>query len=140
MAPPWHFWPMTLFTLAWTAIAAADYLMTQYAYAPYIALFTEDQVAYFTTLPASFDAPWAIGAFAGVLGAVMLAGRLSGAPVLLAIAAVAMVYAALWLVVLSDPPMRAVAGLAGDVIVSAGAVVSVLVWLYARVQHQRGVF
>lgn len=139
MTPPWHLAPMTLFTLGWTAATAADYMMTQYAFAPYVALFTEPQVTYFTTLPASFDGPWAVGAGAGVLGALLMALRAPGSAALLAVAAAMMVYAAVWLTLISDPPMRAVAGAVGDVIVAAGAAISVLVWLYARAQHARGV-
>ena len=139
MTAPWHFAPMVVFTLGWTLGAAADYVMTQTRFAPYVELFSDEQVAYFTTLPAAFDGPWAIGAAVGVLGAVLLAMRHSGAPVLLAVSALAMVYCAVWLMFLSDPPMRAVAGWQGDAIVTAGAAISVAVWLYARTQRVDGV-
>lgn len=139
MSTPWHYWPMTIFALGWGAGTAADYLMTQFAYPPYIALFSEPQVDYFTTLPAAFDGPWAVGAVAAILGALMMAARASLAAAVLAVAAAAMVYSAVWLMFVSDPPMRDLTGVIGDVIVGAGAVVSVLIWLYARAQHARGV-
>ncbi|MEL6643700.1 MAG: hypothetical protein AAFQ79_07170 [Pseudomonadota bacterium] len=139
MNKPWHFLPMALFTLGWTVGAAADFVMTHTLFGPYVDLFTDAQVAYFTTLPIAFDGPWAIGAICGVLGALLMLFRGPGAPLMLSVAALAMVYCAVWLMFVSDPPMRSVAGWIGDAIVTAGAAISVIVWLYARAQRMRGV-
>lgn len=136
---PWHFGPMTFYTLGWTICVAADLVMTQTTFGPYVSLFSDAQAAYFTTLPIAFDGPWTVAALSGVLGAVLMLFRGPGAPLMLAVAALAMVYCAVWLMFLSDPPMRVVAGWIGDAIVTASAAISTLLWLYARNQRTNGV-
>ncbi len=69
----------------------------------------------------------------------MMIWNARGAAMVLAVAAAAQVFLAIWLIVLAEPPLRYVAGLAGDAIMVVSAVVPVLIWLYARALHARGV-
>ncbi|MBT8456201.1 MAG: hypothetical protein KJO15_08880 [Alphaproteobacteria bacterium] len=138
MHRPWHFWPVTVLAVLWFAGASADYALTQYRADDYLALFTEDQIAYFTNMPVRVDAAWAVGAWGGLIGAVMMLAGWRRSALILAISAGAMTFVAIWLLALSDPPMRIVTGLTGDVVIASAALVSILFWLYARWLHARG--
>lgn len=69
----------------------------------------------------------------------MMVWKAKGAAMVLAVAAAAQVFFAFWLIALAEPPLRYVAGIAGDAIMIVSAFVPVLIWLYARALHRRGV-
>jgi hypothetical protein len=143
MAPsrdrPWHFWPVCAAGGLFWLVNAADYLLTQVRAPFYLALFSDEQVAYFTALPAEFTTIWAAGVWAGCLGIVLMATGGRRSALALAFGAAGMVAVAAWLVLISEPPMRSVTGFVGDLLVIAGAFLAVIFWLYARVLHGRGV-
>lgn len=89
-------------------------------------------------MPVRVDAAWAVGAWGGLIGAVMMLAGWRRSALILAISAGAMTFVAIWLLALSDPPMRIVTGLTGDVVIASAALVSILFWLYARWLHARG--
>ncbi len=139
LAPrPWHFWPVALLALLWYLVALADYVLTQYALPPYTALFTAEQVAYFTSLPAHVDGAWGLSVVAGLLGAVAMIFDWRQSAVMLAVSAFAMGYLTLWLTVLASPPMRSVTGALGDQVMIGATVVGIALWVYARMLHARG--
>lgn len=69
---PWHLWVVGVIALLWNAYGGYDYVMTQTKNAAYLAQFTAEQRAYFSSFPLWMEAVWAIGVWGGVLGAVLL--------------------------------------------------------------------
>lgn len=136
---PWHFGLVTVLAVLWYAILALDYTVTMLAVPLWTDLFTEDQVAYFVTLPSWVTALWAIAVWVGLLGAIRMAGARHGTALLLAVAAIAMAVFMVWLTVLSAPVMQTVTGPAGVWIMLAITAGSVLFWLYARFLHAHGI-
>jgi len=69
---PWHLWVVGVIALLWNGYGGYDYVMTQTNNAAYLAQFTAEQRAYFSSFPLWMEAVWAIGVWGGVLGAVLL--------------------------------------------------------------------
>lgn len=69
---PWHLWVVGVIALLWNGYGGYDYVMTQTKNAAYLAQFTAEQRAYFSSFPMWMEAVWAIGVWGGVLGAVLL--------------------------------------------------------------------
>jgi hypothetical protein len=72
---PVHFWIVAVLSLLWNGYGGYDYLMTQTRNPAYLAMFTPDQRAYFTSLPMWMNSSWAIGVWASVLGSLLLLRR-----------------------------------------------------------------
>ncbi len=136
---PWHIWPVSIASLVWAFAAAADYLLTELRSPAYLSLFSSGLVAYIAGLPAPIVGAWAIGVWGGLAGVLMMILNLPAAAMTLAVAAMAQVVLGVWLIALAEPPLRHVAGPAGDGIMVVSVLVPVLVWLYARALHARGV-
>ena len=69
---PTHLWVVGGLSLLWNLFGANDYLMTQLRVESYLANFTPEQLEYFTTFPAWFEASWAFGVWGAVAGSVGL--------------------------------------------------------------------
>jgi len=133
LAPaPWHLWLVGGLALLWHIGGAADYVATQIEFAPYVSEFPPEWIAYFGAMPLWVDAAWAIGVWGGLLGAVLMLMRETGAVLALALAALAMIAATIWLVFLSDPTMQSVTGANGLLVMAGASAASVLLWVYAR--------
>ena len=112
------------------ALSVADYLMTVSGFGPYMALFTFEQVAYFSDLPFWIAASWAISAWFGLGGAVTLMSGHAICPWFWAISLLATVIYSGWL---SGPgEMDAVTGPMGNWIMLAVVMVHLGFFLYAR--------
>jgi hypothetical protein len=122
----------------WTLSLAADYLLARLEVGAYLAVFTPDQVAYFTSLPLWIDALWPVAVWSGLAGALGLLVRARLSAFLLGLAGVAMLIATLGLVFLTDPPMQAVTGPVGIWIVAGSCVAYLLLWVCARQMHAAG--
>ncbi|MEM0947694.1 MAG: hypothetical protein AAGK37_09830 [Pseudomonadota bacterium] len=136
---PWHFWPVALVALLWSLAASTDHLLTVLRVPAYLGLFSDDLVAYITDLSSTLIAIWGVGVWAGFGGVLMMCWNARGSAMVLALAAAGSTCLAVWLIVLAEPPLRHVAGIAGDAIMMISAVVPILIWLYARALHSRGV-
>lgn len=136
---PWHLRPIGAFACLWALALAADYTLTQLRATAYLGLFTHDQIAYFTGMPAWIDGLWGLAAWPGLLGALLLLCRARGAALMLGVSALATAVFALWLLVLSSPPMQSVTGAVGAWAVLGGTLVQILLWVYARAEHSAGV-
>ncbi len=75
VSKPWHFWPVSIFALLWSAMGALDYVMTQTKNASYMSHFTAEQLAFFYGFPAWLVAAWAIAVWGAVAGALLLLMR-----------------------------------------------------------------
>ena len=71
---PWHLWVVGVIGVLWNASGCYDYVMTNTGGVEYLRSFgfTEEQIAYFTAMPAWMTAVWAIGVWGGMAGAVLL--------------------------------------------------------------------
>lgn len=136
---PWHLYPVAGLAVLWFMFSGLDYVMTQLRFEGYLALFTDPQITYFTSIPAWVNAAWAIGVWMGLLGAILLLFDQKTAPVPLALSFLGMGLASVWFTALSAPLMVAVTGPLGLVVVWGATVVSLLVWVYARAQRQNDV-
>ena len=136
---PWHLWLVGIAALLWHLGGAADYVATQIEFAPYVSQFPGEWIAYFGAMPLWVDAAWAIGVWGGLLGAVLLLMRERGAVLALALAALALLAATVWLVFLSDPTMQSVTGPNGVIVMAGASAASVLLWVYARALKLAGV-
>ena len=134
---PWHLWLVGIMGLLWGSMGAFDYLMTQTQNESYMGQFTPDQLEFFYGFPSWVVAFWALAAWGGVLGTLLLLlKRRLAVPVLL-VSFLAMIVTSIHNFFLSN-------GL--EVMGGAGLLFSVLIfifalglWLYARGMAQRGV-
>ena len=132
---PWHFRPVSTLALLWYLAATVDYLLTMLRVPAYFALFTPEIARYVAALPVHVVSFWALAVWGGLLGAVLLLAGQRLAALCLAAAAAGMIYLAIWMVMLSEPPFRAVAGSVGDAVMIVSALVSIAIWAYARSRH-----
>lgn len=127
---PWHFWPVAAIALLWNGALVAGYLARHF-WGPRVD--TSDLLP--EVLPLWIEAFWVLGIGAGLFGAVLLAARVAGSAVTLALSFLALAVAVLAVVLLpagiSEP--RIIAVLVGSV------AFSVAIWCYAREQKQLGV-
>ncbi|GAA0292597.1 hypothetical protein [Rhodovulum strictum] len=128
----WHLMPVAILAILWNLAGCADYVLTQYGVAPYLQILTQSNADYFTSLPSVLDGSWAIAVWGGLLGSILLFLRSGAAPVVLGIAALAMLGSAGWLILFAAPPLAAVSGAFGVAMISGAAGVAMLFFLYAR--------
>lgn len=135
---PWYQFLVAALAVVWFLFSALDYVMTQMRVDGYFALFSEPQILYFTSMPIWVNAAWAAGVWLGLLGAILLLYDQKTAPMPLALSFAGMVVASVWFTALSDPLMVAVTGPLGLVVIWGATLVSLIVWVYARAQRQKG--
>ncbi len=139
MRAPWHLWVVGIVTLIWNGFAAADYVMTQYRYEPYMAQFTQDQIDYFQSFPTWVQASWALAVWLSVAGSLLLLLRSRYAGTCFGLALVFMAVTFLHNFILSEVKMSEIVGAEAAWFTAAIIVVAVALWLYARAMRQRGV-
>lgn len=69
---PWHVWVIGVLSALWNSGGAFDYTMTQTRNEAYMAAFTQEQLDYFYTIPAWFDAFWAVGVWGAFIGSLLI--------------------------------------------------------------------
>jgi hypothetical protein len=72
---PAHLWIVGILSLLWNGFGGYDYVMTQTRNDAYLAMFTDEQRAYFDSFPAWMEAAWALGVWGALLGSVLLLAR-----------------------------------------------------------------
>jgi hypothetical protein len=72
---PRHLLVLGGLALAWNAVGALDYVMTETRNSSYLSSFTPEQLAYIKTFPQWAIATWALGVWGGVLGSLLLLMR-----------------------------------------------------------------
>lgn len=131
-----HLWFMGLVTSAYGGVVVADYAMVQYQLAPYLAAFTADQVAWFTSMPAWVDGVWGAQTVLALLGGLSLLFGVRSAVPLLGLSFVTNLVLTIWLLVLASPSMVSVTGWVGCAIMTGSLALTLLFWLYARGEKQ----
>jgi hypothetical protein len=74
---PWHYWVVTVLSIAWNAFGAYDYFMSKTAGDAYLKKMgeTDVQIAHMHAYPAWMTADWAIGVWGALLGSLLLLAR-----------------------------------------------------------------
>ncbi|QFU08861.1 hypothetical protein PARPLA_02006 [Rhodobacteraceae bacterium THAF1] len=133
---PWHFWIIVTIAILWHGFGAFDYTAIQYDWAPWLVFATGPQEQFAQTMPAWVDAAWALSVWTGLLGALMLAVRMSLTPLVLSISMLASVVLAIWISVFANPTVMELAGWPGLAGIWIAALITVLLWIYARDMHK----
>jgi hypothetical protein len=136
---PWHLWVVGVLALVWNAGGAFDYVMTQTRNEGYLAAFTAEQIAYFTSFPAWVDATWAIAVWSAVLGSLLLLLRNAWAEKAFWLSVVTMVLTALHTYILSEVSAIELMGPVSVIFSAAIFVVIIALALYARWMAGRGI-
>ena len=136
---PWHFWIVVTLGVVWHLIGVVDYTSIQYDWQPWLTMMSGRQTAFVQTMPDWVDGAWALSAWVGLLGVLLLAARMSFAPVILAISMLATVVVAVWLSLFSNPPVLQLAGWPALATLWIAVAFTVLLWLSARDMHKSGV-
>lgn len=139
MRAPWHIWLVGFVSLAWNALGAADYVMTQVGYEPYLAQFTEAQRAYFSGFPAWVIGAWALAVWLSIAGSLLLLARSRFAGAGFGLALIFMLVTYLHNFGLSQPRMDQIAGPAALWFSVLIVLVGVGLWLYARAMRKQSV-
>ncbi|MEE9429197.1 MAG: hypothetical protein V3V25_13725 [Paracoccaceae bacterium] len=139
MKTPWHIWLIGIVSLLWNAGGAYDYVMTVSKNTGYIAQFTPEQLAYFSSFPSWMMFSWALGVWAAVLGSLLLLLRSGFAVMAFALSLVGLAGSLIYNFILTDVDYLALVGSAGLWFTVAIVVVAILLYLYARTMRQRGV-
>ena len=69
---PWHLWLIGILGSLWSAIGVVSFMLTQVNAEAVMSRFPPQQREYFASFPLWADAFWAIGAFAGLIGCLLL--------------------------------------------------------------------
>jgi hypothetical protein len=136
---PWHFWPIVTIALLWHVVGALDYSAIQYDWRPWLNVMGTEQRLFVEGMPDWIDGSWAVSVWFGLLGALLLAGRVAFAPLVLAISMFGGILVAVWLTFLADPSILSLGGWIVLASLWITVVFSVLLWLYARDLHRQGV-
>ncbi|MCL4187247.1 MAG: hypothetical protein KJZ85_06530 [Rhodobacteraceae bacterium] len=138
-ARPWHLWPVALAAVAVFAALAVDYLLVRLGFETHVALVLAGAQADLGAHPLWVAVGWGATVWAGLVGAVMLMAREDGAAVALAFAFLGAVAVSGHVLASLPAPLTLDAVRSEGGALAALAAFSLLVWLYARVQKQRGV-
>lgn len=136
---PWHFWPIVTIAFVWHLIGVMDYTAVQYDFRPWYNLMGERQQVFVSNMPDWVDGAWAISAWVGLLGAVLMAVRAGFTALVLSISMFATLVVSVWLTFLADPTVLSVAGWWAVLGLWIAVLFTILLWLYARTLHRSGV-
>lgn len=129
---PWHLWLIGILALLWNGFGAFDFSMTLVRGADYLhgAGLSEAMVQYFQTLPGWLYAPWGIGVWGGVLGAVCLLLRERWAVWAFALSLAGAVGSNIVSALIYPPPVSDSAHGAMAVLPYAIIAIAALLWVY----------
>lgn len=139
MKAPWHLWVIGIVTLIWNAFGAADYVMTQLKYEPYMAQFTEAQRTYFGSFPFWVQGTWAAAVWLSVAGSLALLMRSRWAGIFLGSSLICMAATFVHNFLLAEVTMPMIVGPVAIWFTLAIFVVALLLWQYARKMRENGV-
>lgn len=134
---PVHLWIVGVVSLLWNAMGCFDYLATRLQLDFYMSQFTEAQLEYFYSFPAWMSVFWALGVWGALLGSLALLFRSRWAVGLFAVSLLGMIVSTIHMVFLSDG--MEVMGTGGAIFSAVIFVIGVLLLVYARRMHARGV-
>ena len=124
-------------SLAWNAMGAIDYVMTQTHNATWLAGATPEQRAYIDHFPSLMVAFWALGVWGAVAGSVRLLTRSRHAVTAFAVSLVGIAGATVYQWLIVPPPVKQTMGEVGFTV--ALWVVAIGLFLFARAMRAKGV-
>ena len=139
MKTPLHLWVVAVLSILWNAGGAYDYVMTQFRNIAYLEMLTPEQLLYIVNAPAWFDAAWATGVWASVVGSVLLLARSRLAVAAFAVSLAGLAVSSIYSFVIAQPNSIAISGSFAIVFTGVVVVVLVALWGYARAMARRGV-
>ncbi|MEX2498436.1 MAG: hypothetical protein WD397_06130 [Wenzhouxiangellaceae bacterium] len=134
---PMHLWIVGIVSLLWNAMGCFDYLATKLQLDFYMSQFTEAQLEYFYSFPAWMSVFWALGVWGALLGSLALLFRSRWAVGLFAVSLLGMIVSTVYTVFLSSG--LEIMGTGGTIFSAVIFVIGVLLLVYARRMHARGV-
>ena len=136
---PWHVWVVGGVSLLWNAMGAMDFTLTETRSEAYLKNFTPAQLKYFMEFPLWVVVAWGIATWGSVAGSLLLMLRRGWAVQVNLAVIVGMALTFVYNFILTDG-LKAMGGGAGSMAFTAAIVViGVLLFLYARAMHRRGV-
>ena len=136
---PWHFWPIVTIAFVWHLFGVMDYTAIQYDFRPWYNIMGDRQQSFVASMPNWVDGTWAVSAWVGLIGVVLMAFRAGFSPLVLSISMIATVILTVWLTIFADPSAPALAGWVPTLGLWIAALFTVLLWFYARDLHKHGV-
>lgn len=137
--PPLSFWIVSTLSLLWNCIGTLDYTMTQMRNATYLAEFTPDQLAYFTSFPPVMEAAWAFGVWGALVGSILLLLRSKYAVWAFAVSLLGLAASTVWQFFISDINAVAIMGSTAIIMTAVIWIIAVALLLYARKMAALGV-
>lgn len=137
--PTVSFWIISTLSLLWNCIGAIDYTMTQTRNATYLAEFTPDQLAYFTSFPAWMQGAWAFGVWGALIGSILLLLRSKWAVWAFTISLVGLAVSTVWQFFVSDLNAVAIMGFTAIIMTAVIWIIAIALLLYARKMAARGI-
>jgi hypothetical protein len=134
---PWHLWVVGVLTLLWNGYGGYDYVMSVTNNADYMAMFTEEQRAYYASFPVWMTAAWAIAVWGGVLGSVLLLLRSKLAMIVYAIALAAYAVSCVYMYGMTDGAR--IAGQTGVIMSVVIGAIAVAELIYSWWMQKKGV-
>mgnify|MGYP006971743853 CR=1 FL=1 len=135
---PVHLWIVGILALAWNAMGAFDYLMTQTKNESYMEKFTPEQLEFFYGFPIWVESAWAIAVWGAVLGSILLLFRRKCSEGVFLVALVAMTLTAIHNYGLSNG-LEVIGDSFSLIFTALIFVISVALYLYARAMRKNGV-
>jgi len=133
---PKHLLIIAIVALLWNFVGAYDYVMTVSENEAYLAQFTPEQLAYFTSFPAWVGFTWPIAIWGGVLGCILLLLKKHLAVPVFLVSLVSMVLTAIYNYGMSEG--MDVMGTGGFIFSLVIFLVSLGLVLYSRAMHKMG--
>jgi len=133
---PIHLWFVAVASLLWNLMGVVDYAMTQMHNPAYMAQFTPEQLAYFTSYPAWVVGFWAAAVWSALLGSVLLLMRRGAAVIVFAFSFAAMLVTMFYSYVLSEVSFSSVTGPETKWFSLAIFLAALGLWFYARWMRQ----
>ena len=128
----------SVIALIWTALGAADYMLTRLAVAQYLSFFDADMVAFFTQVPLWVDIAWGVSIWTGLLGAIYWVLDKHASVIWLAFSMLGYLTMTVFFLILRAKGLMEVAGLGGFAFVALFLVVSFGIYVVAREAKKAG--
>ena len=135
----WSFWLIAILSLLWNLIGVIDFVMTLTRNADYLASFTPEQIAYFTSFPPWFIFVWGCGVWGALLGSILLLLRHRWAVSAFALSLAGLAVSSLWQYGLSGADLSAIMPPGAWVFTIVIWIIAIALFYYSIRQRRRGV-
>lgn len=135
---PWHLWVVGVLALAWNGYASYDFIMVLTKGAEYLqAYFPPEKVAYYTSMPAWTNIPYAAAVGGGALASILLLLRSRWAFHVFAVSLLGVVVSVIYAYGMDE--WATLGGSQGMVMWGIVTAIAVFLVWYARMMSKRGI-